>query len=456
MFLGQLAQEERHKTLASSAGEDPILSQQSFQHQMYNAQHRQPLPQLPLPSSLPSVNNGDFSRSLPSINDPSVVVMHQQRDLIQQINSNSILAPGGIIDPHVMSQAFLQNPELMVQANAITQAMVLAQQQQMQQQMRDQQQTTPGIHHQDSYPMHGSPSPHQHPYHQGSPPGQYPAEQQHYYNHGTGDRPIAKPRSPTKLQGGDLDGGSVHHSGVDSSYSSSPNGYFEAGHFQEHEDEYAGSKLATGRKGYASNDPSPPSSLTGRSGYRPELQRHTIRRKKSGTTPYDKNNRRSDGHTDNEEASFPGPGAEHRNGSTKNGFSSQMGESESSRNNRSSDNQMSRTRSPTSQMQPRSSKKAPHELLTESEKKANHIASEQKRRQNIRIGFDSLVEIVPTLSECHRSEALILQKSVDYIQRLLSQKYELKNRVRVLQANLGEPQEDDDDSASDMELEIRH
>lgn len=55
-------------------------------------------------------------------------------------------------------------------------------------------------------------------------------------------------------------------------------------------------------------------------------------------------------------------------------------------------------------------KKPPHELLSEAEKKANHIASEQKRRQNIRVGFDQLVEIVPTLSQSHRSEALILQK----------------------------------------------
>ncbi|KAI8604159.1 hypothetical protein EDD21DRAFT_301206 [Dissophora ornata] len=124
-----------------------------------------------------------------------------------------------------------------------------------------------------------------------------------------------------------------------------------------------------------------------------------------------------------------------------------MGDGELSRHRQSSsgDSNASRTRSPPSnQAQPRSSKKAPHELLTEAEKKANHIASEQKRRQNIRIGFDSLVEIVPTLSECHRSEALILQKSVDYIHRLLSQKNELKSRVRDLQVNLGEPAEDDD------------
>ncbi|KAF9930922.1 hypothetical protein BGZ67_005562 [Mortierella alpina] len=105
------------------------------------------------------------------------------------------------------------------------------------------------------------------------------------------------------------------------------------------------------------------------------------------------------------------------------------------------------------QVQPKSGSKKPHhELLTEAEKKANHIASEQKRRQNIRVGFDSLVEIVPTLSDCHRSEAVILQKSVEYIHRLMNQKNELKSRVRDLQAHLGDPLEDMD-SASDMEVE---
>lgn len=412
-YLGQLAQEERHKAFASSgSGEDSVLSQQ-FQHQLYTAQHRQPLPQLPLPSPLPSMN-------------------------------------GGIIDPHAMSQAFLQHPELMVQANAITQAMVLAQQQQMQmQQIRDQH--TNGIHQHDPYSLHGTPSPLQHPYQQGSPPGQYSAEQQ-YYNRGNGDastlidtsghsRPIGKPRSPTNLQGSD---------GLDS-HSSSPMGYFEAGHFQFPSQDYdEESKLAMGRKGFSPIESSPP----GRSNYRLSRDgvdsRNGIRRKTSG--PYDKNGRRSEAHTDNEESSIPGPNAEHRNGSMKNGLAGQMGDNETSRHRHSSsDSLVIRTRSPTSMVHQSRAKKAPHELLTEAEKKANHIASEQKRRQNIRIGFDSLVEIVPTLSECHRSEALILQKSVDYIQRLLNQKNELKNRVRVLQANLGEPLEDDD-SASDMDV----
>jgi hypothetical protein len=71
----------------------------------------------------------------------------------------------------------------------------------------------------------------------------------------------------------------------------------------------------------------------------------------------------------------------------------------------------SKTRSPS--IESRSSgraRKPAHELLSEEQKKANHIASEQKRRANIRIGFDQLVNIVPALDSCHRSESLILQK----------------------------------------------
>ncbi|KAI9023747.1 hypothetical protein CLU79DRAFT_700802 [Phycomyces nitens] len=83
-------------------------------------------------------------------------------------------------------------------------------------------------------------------------------------------------------------------------------------------------------------------------------------------------------------------------------------------------------------------RKPPHELLTEDQKKANHIASEQKRRANIRVGFDQLVDIVPTLSHCHRSESLILQKSADYIRQLIEVKNGLRDRARELQTALGE------------------
>ncbi|OBA19965.1 hypothetical protein METBIDRAFT_210498 [Metschnikowia bicuspidata var. bicuspidata NRRL YB-4993] len=57
--------------------------------------------------------------------------------------------------------------------------------------------------------------------------------------------------------------------------------------------------------------------------------------------------------------------------------------------------------------------------LTEEEKKAHHIASEQKRRENIRMEFDRIVELTPSLSSQEsRSELNILTKSADYIDSL--------------------------------------
>ncbi|KAH7884420.1 hypothetical protein F5I97DRAFT_1937864 [Phlebopus sp. FC_14] len=43
-------------------------------------------------------------------------------------------------------------------------------------------------------------------------------------------------------------------------------------------------------------------------------------------------------------------------------------------------------------------------LLSPSQKKANHIQSEQKRRANIRRGYDALCEIVPALREACQAE----------------------------------------------------
>ena len=53
--------------------------------------------------------------------------------------------------------------------------------------------------------------------------------------------------------------------------------------------------------------------------------------------------------------------------------------------------------------------------LTEQEKKNNHIASEQKRRQAIRDGFDRLASIVPGMEGQGRSENLVLQATLDYM-----------------------------------------
>ncbi|PVU91888.1 hypothetical protein BB559_003948 [Furculomyces boomerangus] len=72
------------------------------------------------------------------------------------------------------------------------------------------------------------------------------------------------------------------------------------------------------------------------------------------------------------------------------------------------------------------------ELLTEEEKRANHIASEQRRRQNIRSGYDQLISVVPTLSDNQRSEGVILQKSVEYIKFLLMEREILHQQLEDL------------------------
>ncbi|KAF1807550.1 helix-loop-helix DNA-binding domain-containing transcription factor [Mucor lusitanicus] len=109
------------------------------------------------------------------------------------------------------------------------------------------------------------------------------------------------------------------------------------------------------------------------------------------------------------------------------------------------------------QLKPRSkggiSKKKTVELLSDDQKRANHIASEQKRRANIRIGFEKLVDIVPTLSNGHRSEALILQKSVEHLRQLVESKTVLKEKARKLQLMLGEiPDEDSSEGEIDYDF----
>ncbi|KAG5749944.1 hypothetical protein H9Q72_005026 [Fusarium xylarioides] len=67
--------------------------------------------------------------------------------------------------------------------------------------------------------------------------------------------------------------------------------------------------------------------------------------------------------------------------------------------------------------------------LTEEEKKQNHIASEQKRRQAIREGFDRLTELVPGLEGQGRSEGLVLKRTVDYMREQLSERQALVDRI---------------------------
>ena len=108
----------------------------------------------------------------------------------------------------------------------------------------------------------------------------------------------------------------------------------------------------------------------------------------------------------------------------------------------------------------------------EAERKANHIRSEKKRRNQIRLGYEALTESVPALREgpkegdpeskrrrgrialsgnpngielsnerSHndgkggpKSEAVILQKSVDYLRELFNKRDNLLNRLQVIQS----------------------
>lgn len=69
--------------------------------------------------------------------------------------------------------------------------------------------------------------------------------------------------------------------------------------------------------------------------------------------------------------------------------------------------------------------------LTDGEKKANHIASEQKRRHAIREGFDRLSNIVPGLDGQARSEGVVLHGTVDYVKQLM---LERRTMIQALEA----------------------
>jgi len=111
-------------------------------------------------------------------------------------------------------------------------------------------------------------------------------------------------------------------------------------------------------------------------------------------------------------------------------------------------------------------------LLSASQKKANHIQSEQKRRANIRRGYEALCETIPALREAiraeegasnglgtggkkrrargrlgedgekvdgragPRSENIVLAKTVEYIQQLLAQRQHFTERLQRARAIL--------------------
>lgn len=64
--------------------------------------------------------------------------------------------------------------------------------------------------------------------------------------------------------------------------------------------------------------------------------------------------------------------------------------------------------------------------LTNDQKKANHIASEAKRREMIREGFDSLASLVPGMEGQGRSEAVVLQATVQFLREQLEEQEQLQ------------------------------
>ncbi|KAI8360555.1 hypothetical protein B0O80DRAFT_439581 [Mortierella sp. GBAus27b] len=76
------------------------------------------------------------------------------------------------------------------------------------------------------------------------------------------------------------------------------------------------------------------------------------------------------------------------------------------------------------------------ELLTEEEKRANHIASEQKRRNTIRNGFKDMTDIIPDLRDVNSSKSTILFKAVDFIKHLERQNRALQEKANQLESRL--------------------
>ncbi|KAG0044928.1 hypothetical protein BGZ83_009811 [Gryganskiella cystojenkinii] len=76
------------------------------------------------------------------------------------------------------------------------------------------------------------------------------------------------------------------------------------------------------------------------------------------------------------------------------------------------------------------------ELLTEEEKRANHIASEQKRRNTIRNGFKDMTDIIPDLKDVNSSKSTILFKAVDFIKHLEKRNRVLQEKASLLESRL--------------------
>ncbi|KAK5109383.1 hypothetical protein LTR62_007049 [Meristemomyces frigidus] len=74
----------------------------------------------------------------------------------------------------------------------------------------------------------------------------------------------------------------------------------------------------------------------------------------------------------------------------------------------------------------------PSSRLSQHQKKANHIASEAKRREMIRTGFDDLASLIPGMEGQGRSEAAMMQAAVQFLKEQLEQKSRLKAEAMAM------------------------
>ncbi len=77
---------------------------------------------------------------------------------------------------------------------------------------------------------------------------------------------------------------------------------------------------------------------------------------------------------------------------------------------------------------------APHNLdkkprLTEGEKKQNRNASEQKRREALREGFDRLAALVPGMKGKGRSEGLVLKHAVEFMRQQIGERRAMIDQI---------------------------
>lgn len=76
--------------------------------------------------------------------------------------------------------------------------------------------------------------------------------------------------------------------------------------------------------------------------------------------------------------------------------------------------------------------------LTEAEKRANHIHSEQKRRNQIKNGFDTLTEMVPELKGGGFSKSAVLQHAAVYVASLKGGNQKLREMLMELEERNGQ------------------